>query len=213
MELPLFPLRLVLFPGRPLQLHVFELRYRELLRACLDADRRFGVVAIRSGIEVGPTPEVFGVGTIAEIQQVEPLEDGRANLLTRGTERFRVDELVPGAPYLRARVTLLRDRPLQPSDHAQATSLRNLLVPYLASLGAPRELLERLPSSTAEVGWLAAAALQVDLGAQQRLLELDDCSQRLTVTCEMLRREAHLMRHFGSVGSLRPPGPVGAELN
>jgi len=213
MELPLFPLHLVLFPGRPLPLHVFEQRYRVMLDDCLAADRRFGVVAIKAGLAEGGCAEIFEVGTVAEIETVTPLADGRSDITTRGVQRFRVGELLPGNLYLRARVTLLEERCAGPEDHAHAAQLRELLVPYLAGLGAPDELLARLPSEPNELTYLAAGALQTDVPEQQRLLELDSMSTRLEATLQMLRREANLMRHFGTVGSLRPPGPNGAQLN
>lgn len=213
MELPLFPLHLVLFPGRPLSLHVFELRYRQMLRDCLAADRRFGVVAIRTGSEVGGRSDIFEVGTIAEITDVDALPDGRANLTTRGVQRFRIDALVPGTAYLKARVQPLEESPSGPDDLQRASALRALLLPYLAELGAPHELLARLPVSPQPLAWLAAAALQVEVPDQQRLLEVDSCRTRLDLAVQMLRRETGIMRHFGTVASLRPPGPIGAELN
>lgn len=213
MELPLFPLHLVLFPGRPLPLHVFEQRYRDLLRDCLASDRRFGVVAIRSGREVGSGADIFRVGTIAEITDVREHPEGRADIVTRGVQRFRIDALVPGTSYLRARVQPLEESPTGPEDDSRARTLRDLLMPYLAGLGAPTELLTRLPVRPERLAWLAASALQVEVGEQQRLLELDSCRHRLDATLQVLRREAGIVRHFGTVGSLRPAGPNGAELN
>jgi len=213
MELPLFPLHLVLFPGRQLPLHLFELRYRRMLSDCLEGGRCFGVVAIRSGREAGHVPEVHGVGTVAAIEQVAELPDGRFDIVTRGSRRFRLLELLEPAPYLRAEVELLEDGPAGPDEGARAHQLRELLLPYLAALGAPDELLERVPVDPDELAYLAAAAVQVELPQQQRLLELDSTRHRLEATLRMLRREAGIMRHFGSVGSLRPPGPGGADLN
>ncbi len=211
-ELPLFPLNVVLFPGRPLPLHIFESRYQSMIAHCLDRDRRFGVVAIRSGHEVNERAETFGVGTIAVIERIEHLDDGRLDILTRGVERFRIDHQLDPAPYRRAEVSLLEETPL-PDLNGQAALLRNLLVPYLMGLGAPPELLGRLPTHCHELAWLAAAAVQVDLIEQQHLLELDSPLDRIDATTRLLRREHGLMRHLGSVGSLRPPGPNGADLN
>lgn len=212
MELPLFPLNCVLFPGRPLPLHVFEPRYRRLLEDCQAGDRRFGVVAIRSGVaEGGGHVEIFNVGTVAQIIRVDRLEDGRANLLTRGTERFRVERLLPADPYPRAEVSMLAGEDVRVPS-IDAGLLRRLLVPYLTGLGAPRELIDRLPRTAEELTWLAASAIQVEVPEQQRLLEADHC-ERIRVTLRMLRRESGLMRHLGTVGSLRPAGPGGAELN
>lgn len=212
MELPLFPLHLVLFPGRPLPLHVFESRYRRLLNDCLGADRRFGVVAIRAGQETGEPAEIYEVGTVAEIQTVTPLPEGRSDINTRGVQRFRVHGFVDGAPYLTGEVELLEDDPPCPDDWQHAQQLRELLAPYLERLGAPEEIVERLPGHPNDLAYLAAAAIQAEVPQQQQLLELTT-SERLQATVAMMRRETGFIRHFGSVGSLRPPGPNGADLN
>lgn len=213
MELPLFPLRVVLFPGRPLPLHLFEPRYRRMLGDCLRGGRCFGVVAIKSGRDTDADAEFFDVGTVADIETVEELADGRYDIATRGVQRFRVRRRLPAAPYPRAEVELLGDAPAEPGDAARARVLRALLAPYLLGLGAPEELLARLPWDPSRLGWLAAAAVQVELPEQQRLLELDPVGARLDATVQMLRRETGLMRHFGTVGSLQPAGRNGADLN
>jgi Lon protease-like protein len=213
MELPLFPLHVVLFPGRPLPLHLFEPRYRQMLADCLAGDRRFGVVAIRAGVEVGGGADVFSVGTVARVESVKELADGRFDVVSRGEQRFRVRKFLPGSPYLRAEVELLDEEPCNDDDRAVARQLRRLLLLYLAGLGAPEELLERVPVDPEGLAWLAAAAVQVEVPEQQRLLELDRTGSRLESAAALLRREAALMRHFGTVGSLRPPGPNGADLN
>lgn len=213
MELPLFPLHVVLFPGRPLPLHLFEPRYRRMLDDCMADERRFGVVAIRAGQEVGGQQELFDVGTVAEIEQVAELPDGRYEILTRGTRRFRILERLTPDPYQRAEVEFLADGDASAEQTLVARRLRQLLLPYLAELGAPEELLGRVPTDADGVAYLAAAAAQVEIPQQQRLLELPTTDARLAATFLMLRRETGLMRHLGRVGSLRPPGPGGAELN
>lgn len=213
MELPLFPLHTVLFPGRPLPLHVFEQRYRDLLRDCLAGDRRFGVVAIRSGAEVGASADLFKVGTIAEIERVETLPDGRANIVTRGTQRFRINEVLPTSSYLRARAQPLEESPVGPAETRSAQALRNLLIPYLAALGAPAQMLEQIPTTPDPLVWLAASTLHIELPELQQLLEFDNCAERLKETLRVLRRESSIIRHFGTVGALRPAGPGGADLN
>lgn len=212
MELPLFPLHVVLFPGRPLPIHVFEDRYRQMLADCLGGDQRIGIVAIRQGSEVACSPDVFDVGTVAEIESVTALADGRSDITTRGVQRFRIVEVTDELPYLRARVELLHDVP--PNGNGRLIgAVHELLHPYLASLGAPEELLSCLPNEPDRLAYLAASAVQVDLREHQRLLELDRTDERLAATLEMLRRETRLMRHLGTVGLLRPPGPNGADLN
>jgi uncharacterized protein len=213
MELPLFPLHLVLFPGRPLPLHIFEPRYRKMLGDCLAGDRRFGVLAIRAGRETGPDAEIFEIGTVTQIETVEELPDGRSDIYTRGVQRFRLLRLVPGTPYLNGEVELLSEPSASTSEPVQMKQLRKLLLCYLAGLGAPRELLERLPNDPSELAYLAVSAVQVEIPEQQRLLELDSPAHRVEVALRMVRRETSLMRHLGTVGSLRPPGPCGADLN
>lgn len=213
MELPLFPLHVVLFPGRPLPLHIFEDRYRVMLSDCLDSDRLFGVVAIRSGQEASGCAETFDVGTVARIENVKELTDGRCDIVTRGAQRFRIREFLNGTPYAAARVELLEDPPVADLDRRRAQRVRRLLIPYLSCLGAPDELLQCVPCEPEPLAYLAAAALQVDLPRQQQLLELGSTGERLDATFQLLRQETGLIRHLGSVASLRPPGPGGAQLN
>src|SRR5438067_10321725 len=78
--LPLFPLNVVLFPRMPLPLRIFEDRYKEMIRRCLDNDQPFGVLLIRDGQEVGPPAIPEEVGTLARIRVVEQLDEGNLNL-------------------------------------------------------------------------------------------------------------------------------------
>src|SRR5246127_3126755 len=106
--LPLFPLGTVLFPGLLLPLHIFEDRYRQLVRDLLDGPepRRFGVIAIRKGRETGidGVSALYEVGCAALLRRVERDEDGRFDIITAGTDRFRLRELDESRPYLRAEV-------------------------------------------------------------------------------------------------------------
>ena len=111
MELPLFPLNSVLCPGIALPLHIFEERYRELVRHCIDSSSPFGIVLIREGREVGTGAISFtGIGTIAEIRDAGRYEDGRYDLLVVGTRRFEIRRVLSGRrPYLLAEVDLLEE--------------------------------------------------------------------------------------------------------
>jgi len=112
MDLPLFPLETVLCPGIALPLHVFEPRYRRLLERCLAEGSSFGVVLVREGREVGPTPASLArVGTMAEIRECRALDDGTFDILVVGTERFAISEVTAGADgYLVAEIAALPDR-------------------------------------------------------------------------------------------------------
>jgi uncharacterized protein len=116
MQIPLFPLHTVLAPGIALPLHVFEERYRVMVRRCLDTSSPFGVVLIREGSELAPRDgaehelAISGIGTFAEIREANKYADGRWDLLTVGVGRFVVREVLPDvAPYLVAEVEALGD--------------------------------------------------------------------------------------------------------
>jgi Lon protease-like protein len=111
MELPLFPLNTVLCPGIALPLHIFEDRYRAMVRHCLESSSPFGIVLIRQGREVGTGAISFtGIGTIAEIRDAGAYDDGRYDLLVVGTKRFEIRRVLSGRrPYLMADVEVLAD--------------------------------------------------------------------------------------------------------
>ena len=109
MELPLFPLRTVLFPGMPLPLQIFEQRYRVMTRELLDSGGEFGVLLIREGNEVGGGAVPHTVGTTAFIEQCQELPDGRFMLTARGRQRFRLDRMLPPCPYPYGEVSYIYD--------------------------------------------------------------------------------------------------------
>ena len=141
MELPLFPLHTVLCPGIALPLHIFEERYRALVRDCLEASAPFGVVLIRDGRDVGGGSISFSaIGTLAEIREAGRHADGRFDLLVVGTKRFAVaDVATDRQPYLVAEATVLND---EIGDEEEARLLANAatrrFVHYLELL-QPRE--------------------------------------------------------------------------
>ena len=117
MQIPLFPLHTVLAPGIALPLHIFEERYRIMVRRCLEGSSPFGVVLIREGSEVVRSAEtqslsIAGVGTLAEIREASRYTDGRFDLLAVGTSRFLVHEVRTDVePYLVAEVEPYPDQP------------------------------------------------------------------------------------------------------
>ena len=141
MELPLFPMNTVLCPGIALPLHIFEDRYRALVRHCIDTTSPFGVVMIREGREVGTGAISFtGIGTIAEIRDAGRYEDGRYDLLIVGTRRFEIQRVLAAKqPYLVAEVELL-DEQLGDPEAAQRLVMRTTrrFVTYLELL-QPRD--------------------------------------------------------------------------
>lgn len=117
MQIPLFPLHMVLAPGIALPLHIFEERYRIMVRRCLEGSSPFGVVLIRDGSEVArdgghQSLSIAGVGTLAEIREASRYTDGRFDLLAVGTSRFLVREVRTDVePYLVAEVDPYPDEP------------------------------------------------------------------------------------------------------
>ena len=119
-SLSLFPLNLVLFPGMPLPLHIFEERYKSMIGECRDTEQPFGVVLIKEGLEVGEPADPFMTGTSARIIQVDQLDDGRMNILTQGDRRFQVMEITQKVPYLVAQVRYLHEEPGDTQPHLLA---------------------------------------------------------------------------------------------
>ena len=203
-RLPLFPLGLVLLPGLLLPLHVFEQRYRDLVQDLLDRpepERRFGVVAIRSGREVGAdgVTALHEVGCVARLRRVTPYDDGRFDLVTTGAERFRLTGLVEGTSYPTGTVEWLPDE-LGTADEAPLLdgAVRRAFTAYQAALATargedePRPL--ELPDSSLLLSYVVAASVVVDLEDRQRLLAEPDGVARLRAELALLRREVTLLR-------------------
>jgi Lon protease-like protein len=176
----LFPLNIVLFPGGPLPLRIFETRYVDMVRRCMREGTNFGVVLIREGREVGPA-ETFDVGTLADIVDFHQLSDGLLGLSCVGRQRFRIRSRSRQADGL----NLAEIDPLQPESAlpvpARHSRLAELLKNVLPQLGEVYEGLEMRPDDAAWVGYRLAEILPIPLADKQRVLELDDPIQRLDV--------------------------------
>lgn len=196
-RLPLFPLNTVLFPHMPAGLHIFEERYREMIRDCQAEGTSFGVVAIREGIEVGRSAFPFDVGTLAQIHEVEQLDNGRYNLTVAGASRFRVEKLSMHRSYLVGTITYLEDT--RGDEAAIAELTRRTTTAFLAYTAAVRNLADENEDSAAAVelpedpellSYLVAASLNVEINRRQELLEEDSVSGRLRRCLQVLRRES-----------------------
>jgi Lon protease-like protein len=205
-RLPLFPLGMVLFPGLVLPLHIFEERYRVLVRDLLalpEDQREFGVVAIREGREVGATgiTALHDVGCTARVLRVTEHEDGRFDLVTSGARIFRLEQLHGpdgDRPYLSGDITWLPD---EAGDDAEAAVLdravRAAFADYLAALseaGAGAVQAPELPAGPLVLSHLVAATVLVDVSERQALLAEPDGRARLRHELRLLRREAVLLR-------------------
>lgn len=208
--LPLFPLGTVLFPGLVLPLHVFEQRYRTLVNELLelpDPQRRFGVVAIRQGREVGVdgVHALYDVGCVAELRRAEPYEDGRFDIVCVGAERFTLAALVDSPSYLVGEVDLLPEQPgsaaeLPLLDAAVRAAFGDYLTAVSAASGDELDSPE-LPDSPLVLSYLVAAATALDLDVRQQLLAEVDGATRLRTELAVLRRETTLLRRLAAAPS------------
>jgi Lon protease-like protein len=200
--IPLFPLGTVLFPGLMLPLHIFEDRYRTLIRTLLARpaeDRRFGVIAIRQGWEVGADAvrALYGTGCAAELRTVQPYEDGRFDVGTTGTRRFRLSAVDDAEPYLRGEVDWIEESPGEGADVLAGSVARQFLAYRLALTGEPAG--SQLPADPQTLSYLVAAAMILDLSDKQSLLEAEDDASRLRAELRLLRREAAVLKRLPSL--------------
>lgn len=201
--LPIFPLGTVLFPGAELPLRIFERRYRRLIEEVLerpDGAREFGVVAIRSGVEVGEhgVQSLHEVGCIARIRHIQPFSDGTFDVMTRGTRRFRMHGVHPSVPDRadRADVELLADT-ASPRSRDLAERATRLFRRYrravLEARGVDAGSPFTVPDEPAACGFTIASVVALDLTDRQRLLAAATVDDRLLLLAELLTRELVLI--------------------
>ena len=193
----MFPLGTVLVPSLALPLHVFEERYRALVRDCLAGDPEFGVVLIERGSEVGGDDTRTSVGTVARIQEVVELPDGRFAVGSVGTRRIRVTTWLADDPYPRAEV---EDWPDPAPGPGGALLLEAAILRLRRVLAMAAEAGDPAPPSTIELSddpvlasYQASALAPVGPFDQQRLLAAESVDQRLTLLVELLDDAAALL--------------------
>ncbi len=185
-EIPLFPLpEVVLFPGRPLPLHIFEFRYRIMMNTILESDRRFGVLMWDPF-----TGKAATVGCCAEIIQLQRLPDDRLKMLTLGQQRFRLLDIVREKPYRVGLVEWIQDRPTDKDLRSLAADVEKLLRDVVRLSGKLTnqniELPEDMPSLPLELSYWVASNLYGVASEQQALLEMQDTAARLEREAEIL---------------------------
>lgn len=183
-------------------LHIFEPRYRQLIADIVDApedERGFGIVAIREGHEVGVdgARALYEVGTFASLREVSMHPDGRSDIVTVGTERFRVLRLVEGKPYLQAEVEIVEELPGE-ADVALAAAALERFRAYRALLSDDDDDAE-LPDEPRVLSYLIAAAVVADLPTRQAFLAAPDDSVRLRAESDFLRKELSIVEHVPSL--------------
>lgn len=190
-ELPLFPLNVVLFPGMPLPLHIFEPRYRLMISRCLAGDRLFGVAVIVDGEEGQSDTVPAPIGCSAEIVDATQLDDGRYNLETTGRRRFRLLGAREEDGYLVGTVEWIDDLPLEAEAPVLANRALRSLRRYLGAIGT--NLAEtggnmKVPDNVHDISMWIATLLAVPNSQKQELLEMESTAARLDREVALLRR-------------------------
>jgi ATP-dependent Lon protease len=193
-ELPIFPLALVLFPGVPLPLHIFEPRYRQMLGDIRAGNNFFGLSYFDASSSDKDLPPAGSIGCVAEVTETQSLPDGRSMILTIGVVRYRIEEYVErGDPYLVARVTFFED---EDEEHdALRESAREVAEHFTRIARAVRTINDERASlpdisdtEPQRLSFLVAAAMEVDMDVKQELLELRLTFERLQRLRDMLER-------------------------
>ncbi len=204
--LPLLPLGTVLYPGLVLPLHIFEDRYKQLVRDLLNGPepRRFGVIAIREGREtgIGGVSALHEVGCTATVREVVEADNGQYDLVTVGTDRFKLHQLDESRPYLSGEVELLGEHIGDEGAAALAAAAVQLgfraYLNVLADRGAAAISVPDLPDEPILLSYLVAASMIIELNDRQGLLAQPDAVRRLSAERALLARETAIVRELGT---------------
>ncbi len=191
-ELPLFPLNAVLFPGGFLPLHIFEQRYRKMVKYCIRNESSFGIVMIKEGEDVGEAATPCKVGTAVDLVDVDRFPDGQMNIVTSGHSRFEILEINDELPYLVARVRMLDSLDAEPDTSLEeiAAETRELYIEYETLSSYLRfgwQPPEENPQHPQQLAYQIGTRLRISLDEKQNLLEI-------TSFDELLRREIEILK-------------------
>lgn len=213
---PLFPLNSVLFPDMLMPLHVFEPRYRLLVRRSIEKETPFGIVLIQDGEEVGPAAVPHRIGTLATIVAHAPLPDGRSLITVQGERRFEIDSVIDDEePYLLGRVRYFGDPPEEAARtlaNTVAEAYADYVVGVVAATGGVRREVpivdEIQAGSPCDVSFRIAAGLAIEDDERQMLLETVTARERLVREREILARECALLSEMLVRMRARGEGPT-----
>ncbi|PWT96385.1 MAG: ATP-dependent protease [Blastocatellia bacterium] len=192
-ELPLFPLPVVLFPGVPLPLHIFEPRYRQMLEDIRAGNNLFGIAYFDSNTADSDLPPSGHIGCVAEVAESQSLPDGRSNILTVGVVRYRLESYVEhGNPYLVARVTYFEDEDDESAlinDSAkEVAEAFTRIAKAVRTINDQRASLPDISDTEPErLSFLVSAAMEIEAEVKQELLELRSTAERLQRLRSMLQ--------------------------
>lgn len=184
-ELPVFPLPVVLFPGVPLPLHIFEPRYRQMLEDVSNEKNLFGLAYFDSNSSENDLPPKGQVGCVAEVAETQTFPDGRSNILTVGVVRYRIDSYVDrGTPYLMAQVSYFEDDEEEsPSISESAKDVADTFTRIARAVRTINDERADLPdisdTEPERLSFLVSAAMEIETEVKQELLELRSTGERL----------------------------------
>ena len=193
-DLPLFPLPIVLFPGVPLPLHIFEPRYRQLLADIRATNNLFGLSYFDADAAGKEIPPAGHIGCVAEVTESQALPDGRSNILTVGLIRYRVEEYVErGDPYLVAQISFFEDEEEDGDTLTEgALEVAETFTRIARAVRIINDERANLPdisdTDPQRLSFLVAAAMELDSATKHELLELRLTSERLRRLSDMLMR-------------------------
>lgn len=199
-QISILLLDMVLFPGMPLPLHIFEPRYRLMIQRCLNEDGVFGVALPMPETQQFPHILPVGVGTSAHITQVFPLPEGRFNLQTSGQQRFLIRNVQIVDDYPVAEIDWIDDFPTKQNLDALVDHVNDMAQKYFQGLAAESGLdlsgqdPIKLPDDPYKLSMWVAAALPMQAFEKQPLLELTSTSSRLEYLLRYLQREDLIRR-------------------
>jgi len=193
MIIPIFPLTVVQFPGVITPLHIFEPRYRKLMKDIMAGDKTFGII-YPGEMKESELPAIGRIGCTVEVIAHEELADGRSNILCAGKDRFQLRGLVEGEPYHQAEVDFFEDDLAFDDLTASTERARELFLRIIAAGKKLRDVspneeeqVPELPEDTVALSFVIAASLDVELDEKQLWLEMTNTNRRLRVLTNHLR--------------------------
>lgn len=223
--IPIFLLPVVQFPNAITPLHIFEPRYRKMLRDVMEKDKTFGVIYRPSAEESELTPAsdrvpLGSVGCTVEVAVVQELPDGRSNILCVGGARFRLLQYIEGEQYLQAEVDFFEDEPTFEDLSVEAERAKTAFNRLLAAnrkIREDREVEEDevpdLPNDPQALSFIVTAYLDIESSEKQEMLEMIDTGERLrevsrvieNLACEYEKRAIihHIAKKNGHGGKAR----------
>jgi Lon protease-like protein len=193
-ELPVFPLPVVLFPGVPLPLHIFEPKYKQMLEDIRVSNNLFGLAYFDPTTSEGEIPPAGHIGCVAEVTETQTFPDGRSNILTIGVIRYQIESYIErGDPYLVANVSYFEDddedQNVLADSASEVAETFSRIAQAVRTINDERTNLPDISNTEPQrLSFLVAAAIEIEADVKQELLELRSTSERLRRLRGMLTR-------------------------